>query len=249
MIIIRPGTVLIKRSWLHSCSLWCPGSYSPPFHLIPNLITLPHWPSDYHEPGSFWHFFWCMESAAAVYTSMPISSVIFGGDCLARPFPFEAGRPDKRRIISKSDHPAGHMISILRCFKGAPLMFIENNGKVIASLLSLWQCVVKTFCCFFCYPAVAFWESAEMPSALWDCGSPVSFSTLSGDSCFQFKTEWLLVCLTDWYLLERDESNRKQKKRQQKSHPWARQRVKKEAEQKRAKGSRKKNPAHSPFPS
>lgn len=62
-----------------------------------------------------------MESASALYTSnthSPISSVIFGGDCSARPFPFEAGGWDKRRIISKSDRPAGHTISILRCFTG-----------------------------------------------------------------------------------------------------------------------------------
>lgn len=74
-----------------------------------------------------------------VYTGVP--ALLFGVSSLrsiVRPVPFclKPAIGDKRRIISKSDLPVGHMISIPGLFDvdGTDR---EDNGKVCAALLSL----------------------------------------------------------------------------------------------------------------
>lgn len=150
------------------------GSYSPPFHLIPNLITVPHWPSDYHELTSFWHFFWCIKEKCApvVYTSMPIlpaSSVIFWRRCWFGPsLPVGAGGLDKRRIISEDQQAAQMLSTPLADLKHSDVHRVgnEDHGKSAVIFILCFKCI---FLLSLGHPAVALWVCRQLQQR--HCGS------------------------------------------------------------------------------
>lgn len=84
----------------------------------------------------------------------------------ACPSPFEAGRQDKRRIISESHHPAGHTSCIPGFFKTAALMPSGETtsimGKFVLPLRCHFDTVFKTSCPLFFFLAILLWHSGSL---------------------------------------------------------------------------------------
>lgn len=124
-----------------------------------------------------------MESASAVYTSKPILPFpVSSLGAIVWPVPSRLklavgtkGELFQNQIIQRAIWFLSR--AVLKASFDVDWAGDEHNGKVCAALLSLWQCVFKTFWCFFfflpscCGILGVCGMQVGSPRALWDYGS------------------------------------------------------------------------------